>query len=108
MVIKQIVAIIRGSALQAVEERLLQLGVKGISVSPTKGYGEYANIYKEDRMVANVKLEIFAEQSAIEEIVAAIMETAHQGISGDGIVAVLPVEKLCRIRTKAEIEPHEC
>jgi nitrogen regulatory protein P-II 1 len=108
MELKQVVAIVRGSVLEAVEERLRQVGVKGISVSSVKGYGEYANLYKADRMVTNVKIEIFTEQSAVEDIVTAIMNTAHLGISGDGIVAVLPVEKLYRIRTKTEIEPHEC
>ena len=31
------------------------------------------------------------------------MEVAHTGMEGDGIVAVIPVEKLYRIRTKSEI-----
>lgn len=108
MELKKIVAIVRSSVLESVEKRLRESGVKGISVSPIKGYGEYANLYKADRMVTNVKIEIFTELSAVDAIVTAIMETAHLGIEGDGFVAVLPVEKLYRIRTKAEIEPHEC
>jgi len=107
MQLKKIVAIVRSSVLESVEKRLRESGVKGISVSPIKGYGEYANLYKADRMVTNVKIEIFTELSAVDAIVTAIMETAHLGIEGDGFVAVLPVEKLYRIRTKAEIEPHE-
>jgi nitrogen regulatory protein P-II 1 len=108
MELKKIVAIVRGSVLEEVEGELRRLGVKGISVSPIKGYGEYGNLFKEDRMVTNVKIEIFTERSTVDGIVAVIMETAHLGIEGDGIVAVQPVEKLYRIRTKAEIEPHEC
>lgn len=108
MELKKVVAIVRGSVLEAVEERLRQMNVKGISVSPIKGYGEYANLYKDDRIVAHVKIEIFTERSTVDDIVAAIMETAHLGIAGDAIVAVLPVEELYRIRTKAEVEPHEC
>ncbi len=108
MELKKVVAIVRDSVLEAVEARLRQLGVKGISVSPIKGYGEYTNLYRDDRMVTHAKIEIFIEQSTVDDIVAAIMEIAHLGIAGDGIVAVLPVEKLYRIRTKAEIEPHEC
>ncbi len=107
MQLKKIVAIVRSSVLESVEKRLRESGVKGISVSSIKGYGEYANLYKADRMVTNVKIEIFTELSAVDAIVTAIMETAHLGIEGDGFVAVLPVEKLYRIRTKAEIEPHE-
>lgn len=107
MELKKIVAIVRGSVLEAVEEKLRELGADGVSISPVKGYGEYANLYKPDRMVANVKIEIFTRQSAVDTLVTAIMETAHRGIEGDGFVAVLPVEKLYRIRTKAEIQPHE-
>lgn len=107
MQLKKIVAIVRNSVLESVEKRLRELGVKGISVSPIKGYGEYANLYKADRMVTNVKIEIFTELPAVDAIVTAIMETAHLGMAGDGFVAILPVEKLYRIRTKAEIEPHE-
>lgn len=107
MEFKEIVAIVRGSVLETVEKRLRDMGVKGISVSPIKGYGEYDNIYKTDRMVTNVKIEIFTGESAVEDIVTAIMDTAHLGIEGDGFVAVLPVEKIYRIRTKSAVEPFQ-
>ena len=107
MEFKKVVAIVRNSVLEKVEERLNQLGVKGISVSRVKGHGEYANFFKADWMVTNAKIEIFTEKSKVDEIVTAILDSAHVGSPGDGVVAVLPVEKLYRIRTKAEIEPHE-
>jgi nitrogen regulatory protein P-II 1 len=108
MEFKKIVAIVRSSVLEGVEERLRQLGVKGISVSRVKGFGEYINYFKENRMVDHVRIDIFVEQSAVDGIVGAIIDSAHRGIPGDGIVAVQPVEKLYRIRTKCEIEGHEC
>jgi nitrogen regulatory protein P-II 1 len=108
MVLKKIVAIVRSSVLEGVEERLRHLGIKGISVSRVKGFGEYVNFFKEDWMVDHVRIEIFVEQSAVDGIVGAIIDSAHRGIPGDGIVAVQPVEKLYRIRTKCEIEGHEC
>lgn len=107
MELRKIVAIIRNLELEKVEKRLREAGVSGISVSPVKGYGEYVNLFKSDWMVTNTRIEIFAEQSRVDEIVTAILETAHSGAAGDGIVAVLPVEKLYRIRTRAEIQPHE-
>lgn len=108
MDIKKIVAIVRRSVLEKVEESLRQLGVEGISVARIKGFGEYANLFKEDRMVDHVQIAIFSEQSAVDSIVKAIIDSAHLGIPGDGIVAVQPVEKLYRIRTKSEIELYEC
>ncbi len=107
MKFKKITAIIRTSSLKDVEERLGELGVKGISVSRVKGRGEYANLFKTDKMTNHIKLEVFAEEPKVDEIISAIMETAHCGIAGDGIVAVLPVEKLYRIRSKSEITSPE-
>jgi nitrogen regulatory protein P-II 1 len=107
MDLRKITAIIRSSELEKVEESLKNLGVKGISVSRVKGYGEYADFYKSDWMVTHARMEIFTEKSKVDEIVSAIMETAHLGIAGDGIVAVLPVERLFRIRTGTEVSSDE-
>jgi len=57
-----------------------------------KGYGIYADFYKRDRMVTNVKLEEFIEQSRVDEIVKSLIASAHTGVPGDGIVAVTPVD----------------
>lgn len=103
MEFKKIVAIVRRSDLDKVEENLRKKSVKGISVVPIKGFGEYANLFREDCMVDHVKIEIFTEQSTVDIIVGAIMDSAHHGLAGDGIVAVQSVDKLYRIRSKAEI-----
>lgn len=107
MELRRIVAIIRGSALEKVEQGLKELGVKGISVSPVKGYGEYANLSKADWMVKNARIEVFAKQSEVDAIVTAILESAHSGSPGDGLVAVMPVEKLYRVRTKSAMTSQE-
>lgn len=103
MELKKIVAIVQTHVLENVEGRLVDMGVKGISVSRVKGYGEYANFLNPDWFVTHARIEIFTEKSRVDEIVAAILEIAHTGASGDGIVAVLPVEKLYRIRTKSAV-----
>jgi len=105
MVYKRVVAILRGSVLEAVETSLKQLGITGISVSQVKGYGEYANLFQSNWMVTNARIEIFTSQDQVDSIVTTIMETAHAGVAGDGLVAVTPVEKLYRIRTKTEYGP---
>lgn len=35
------------------------------------------------------------------------MEAAHTGVPGDGIVAVLPVDKVFHIRTRSEVAPAD-
>jgi nitrogen regulatory protein PII len=107
MDIKKVVAFIRSSSLTEVEESLRELGVKGFSVFQIKGHGAYPNLSKPSGMAASLKIEIFAAQSRVEAIVDTILNVAHLGIPGDGMVAVLPVEKLYRIRTRAEAGPEE-
>ena len=107
MELKQIVAIIRNQSLEKVEGRLVDMQVKGISVSRVKGYGEYANFFNPDWMVAHTRIEIFAEASRVDEIIAAIMDVAHTGMEGDGIIAEIPVQRLFRIRNKSEAKPEE-
>ncbi len=40
----------------------------------------------------------------VDKIVNTIMEKAHTGTSSDGIVVVLPVESIYRIKTKTPVE----
>jgi nitrogen regulatory protein P-II 1 len=99
---KKIIAIIRADKLEDVESGLKEINVRGISVTKGKGYGEYANFYTSDWYVNHARLEIYCEASRADEIVNTIIEAAHTGVAGDGIVTVLPVEKIYRIRTKIE------
>lgn len=46
--------------------------------------------------------EIFTKTEEVELITAAIMEAAHTGVPGDGVVAVLPIGSLYLIRTRCE------
>lgn len=107
MELRKVTAIIRSDLLSQVEERLQDIGVKGLSVTHVKGYGEYANFFAHDWLVRHARIEIFAEKKRAEEIAQAIMETAHTGVSGDGLVAILPVEKIFRIRTRCEAGLNE-
>jgi nitrogen regulatory protein P-II 1 len=43
----------------------------------------------------------------VETITAALMDAAHTGVPGDGIVAILPVEKFFLIRTRSEATREE-
>lgn len=105
MELQLIVAIVRYEVSEHVEGRLKDMGVKGITVTHVKGYGEYTNYFNIDRMANHTRIEIFADKSKVEGIVAAIMDAAHTNFPGDGIVAVLPVEKLYHIRTMSIAQP---
>ncbi len=104
---RKIVAIVRNEALEKVEGRLVDMNVKGITVTQVKGYGEYANFFNPDWLVTHSRIEIFTDGTRTDDIAGAIMEVAHTGMEGDGIIAVIPVEKLFRIRTRSEITQEE-
>lgn len=109
MKFRKVTAIIQRDALEKVEQALQGIGVRGISVTKVKGYGEYANFYSRDWMVSvsHVRIEIFTEKARVNAIVNAILEAAHMGLPGDGIVVVVPVEQIFRVRTKSAVAAGE-
>ena len=108
MIFRKVTAIFRPDRLEAVEDRLRGLNVAGVSVTRVKGFGEYANFYEPDWMCTHVRIEVFTSKLKADEIAEAIMEAAHTGIEGDGIVAILPVESVYHIRTKEKCQYDAC
>lgn len=51
-------------------------------------------------------MEVFTKKDKVETITSAILEVAHTGQPGDGVVAVVPIEKLYLIRTRSEATPE--
>lgn len=107
MELRKVNAIIRSRLLEDVEERLKKIGVKGLTVTRVKGYGEDKSIWAQDWLGTHARIEIFTEKTKAEKVAAAIMEVAHTGGPGDGVICIIPVEKIFRIRTKSEIKPDE-
>ncbi|HDK44388.1 MAG TPA: P-II family nitrogen regulator [Desulfobacteraceae bacterium] len=105
---RKITAIIQKDALEKVEDQLRKLGVPGISVTHVKGYGHYANFFSKDWLVSHVRIEVFIGQERAEEVATAIMNAAHTGMDGDGIVAVLPVESVYQIQTLQKCVKDVC
>lgn len=102
-----IIAIIRRDRLENVEQGLREMGVRGITVSKVKGYGNYHNFFAQDWMVESVRLEIFTRKDKVDAIAAAIMKTAHTGSPGDGVVVAYPIEKFFNIRLRSEATPDQ-
>jgi len=99
----KLIAIVRTSVLEKVETHLKELHVPGISVSKVKGYGEYANFYREDWMVEHVRIDIILQRERVAEIAQCIKEAAVTGLPGDGLIALVPVESVVRIRDGAHM-----
>ncbi|NOQ88460.1 MAG: P-II family nitrogen regulator [Gammaproteobacteria bacterium] len=105
---RKVTAIIRPERLEAVEECLKKLVVPGISVTKVKGFGEHMDFFKPDWLCQHVRIEVFVGARQADEVATAIMDVAHTGREGDGIVAVLPVESVYHIRTKEKCQYEVC
>lgn len=95
----KVTGIIRASVLDKVEKRLIREGCPGLSVTKVKGCGELMDFFTRDWLVSHARIEVFALSADAERIAQAIIEEAQSGSSGDGVVAILPVEKVLKIRT---------
>ena len=90
-----------------VEQRLRKIATPGLSVSKVKGYGAHKNFFQRDLMTTHARLQIYAPEDRVAEIIDAIMDAGGTGSEDDGIVAVSPVEAVYRIADKKEVRPEE-
>ena len=106
MELKLVIANIRSDKLNDVEKRLEKLNVERINVAKVKGFGEYHNFFAPNWLTTEVRVEIFTKTEEVDAVASAIMEAAHTGVPGDGVVAVLPIERLYLVRTRCEATPE--
>lgn len=97
-------AYVRCHRREKVEDELLKLGISGFSFCRVKGMGEYADYFNPDHHVEHARFEIFVPEDQVEAVVDAIVEVAQTHTPGDGLVAVMPVEGVVRIRNRAEVD----
>lgn len=103
---KKIEAIIREEALQAVKEALRVIGIVGLNVHEVHGHGRQGGVellrngtpYRMD-LLPKTQINIFLSDHNVDKTVAAIIAAAKSGVEGDGIIFVLPVDDVIRIRT---------
>ncbi len=103
---KKVEAIIKPFKLDAVKEGLMDIGIKGLTVSEVKGYGRqkgHTEIYRGAEYVVDflpkVKIEIVIEDEMVDTVIEKIIETSKTGKVGDGKIFVIPIEEVIRIRT---------
>ena len=101
-----VIANFRSDRLEEVEKALRRIGVERINVSKVKGFGEYHNYFSQNWLDLEARVEIFTKKEEVDAVTAAIMDAAYTGIVGDGVIAVVPIEKLYVIRTRSEATPE--
>jgi nitrogen regulatory protein P-II 1 len=103
---KRVEAIIRPHKIDDVREALLEIGIKGMTISEVKGFGRqkgHTEVYRgaEYRVdfLPKIKLELVVADSQIDTVVSAIIKSAKTGDVGDGKIFILPVDDAIRVRT---------
>jgi nitrogen regulatory protein P-II 1 len=108
---KKIEAIIKPFKLEEVKEALSNIGIAGMTVMETKGFGRqkgHTEIYRGSEYTVDflpkVKIELVLPDNQVASAVDAIVKAAKTGKIGDGKVFVSPVEQAIRIRTEEKGE----
>ncbi len=103
---KKIEAIIRPFKLDDVKEAISEIGTFGITVTEVKGFGRqkgHTELYRGAEYVIDflpkIKIELVVDDSMVEKIVEAIINSTRTGKVGDGKIFIIPVEDAIRIRT---------
>ncbi|MBY6204091.1 P-II family nitrogen regulator [Halomonas denitrificans] len=108
---KLITAIIKPFKLDDVREALAEVGVQGMTVSETRGFGRqkgHTELYRGAEYVVDflpkIKLEIAVPDDQVERVIETVTEIARSGRIGDGKIFVTALERVVRIRTGEENE----
>ncbi len=103
---KKVELTIRYSKLEEVKERLVALGVHGMTCFEVKGFGRQGGHRETYRgtsysvdFLPKYRVEIVVHDEALEKVIAAVMETARTGAVGDGKIFVSDIIDVWRIRT---------
>jgi nitrogen regulatory protein P-II 1 len=104
---KKVEAIIRPFKLDDVKEALLEIGIKGMTVSEVKGFGRqkgHTELYRGSEyqidFLPKIKLEIVVDDEHVDKVIDTIISLAQTGQVGDGKIFIIPVDEVIRIRTK--------
>jgi len=103
---KKLEAIIRPYRLDEVKEALLDLGVRGMTVTEVRGFGRqrgHTETYRgreyQIDFVPKVKVEVALPEELVDRAIEAIVEAARTNQVGDGKIFVSSLEEVIRIRT---------
>lgn len=96
---KKIECIIRSERLKDVTGALKKIGIGGMTVTEVRGFGVQTTRPESFLFVHKTKIEIYATDTQVKEIICTILMHCSAGEIGDGKIAVLPLDDCIRIST---------
>jgi len=100
---KMIWAVVRSDKVELIARQLKKIGVSGCTAYPVRGYGEQWHLYEPLIHGGHHKLEAIVEEGQVDKIVEVITEHASTGREGDGILSVLDIASVVKVRSKERI-----
>lgn len=95
---KKLECIIRPEKLNDVRSALRKTGIGGMTITKIEGFGKQRAIGRGS--VEKVKVEVYVDDFQSDSIVEIVMKAAYTGNTGDGKIAVIPLDEIYRIRTR--------
>ena len=103
---KLITALIKPFKLEEVKEAITALGVSGITITESKGFGRqrgHTEVYRgaeyKVEFVPKIRIEVLTDDDSAQGVADAIVNAARTGKIGDGKVWISPVDSIVRVRT---------
>jgi nitrogen regulatory protein P-II 2 len=103
---KLVTAVIKPFKLDDVRQALSEIGVHGMTVTETKGFGRqkgHTELYRGAEYVVDflpkIKIEVAINDDQLDTVIESITKSANTGKIGDGKIFVYELEQVVRIRT---------
>jgi nitrogen regulatory protein P-II 1 len=103
---KLVVAVVKPFKLDDIKRSLKDAGVNGMTLDEVQGFGRqrgHTEVYRgaeyQVEFVPKIRIEVAVDDGQVEDVVAAIVESARTGSIGDGKIWVVPLESVVRVRT---------
>ena len=103
---KLVSAVIKPFKLDDVRQGLSEIGIQGMTVTETMGFGRqkgHTELYRGAEYVVDflpkVKVEVAVSDEQVSAVIEAITKSANTGKIGDGKIFVYDLEQVVRIRT---------
>jgi len=96
---KKIECIIRSEKLKDVTDALKKIGIGGMTVNEVRGFGVQSERTDNFLFVHKTKIEIYAADSQVKDIISTVLTYCSAGKLGDGKIVVSPIDDCIRIST---------
>ena len=101
-----VTALVKPFKLDDVKEALSELGLPGITITESKGFGRqrgHTEVYRGAEytveFVPKARIEVLTDDADARRVADVIVEAARTGQIGDGKVWISPVDTIIRVRT---------